>query len=327
MLTLAGGDAIADGLDTASCLTLGQWGCAFISGAATAIPFAPASLLRNIPGAGWLSAKIDEGLEGLNGVFGCSFSEDTPVLTESGLAPISEVKPGENVLAYNEETGEIGYYPIMAIWVHEDPVIVHLTIDGETIETTAEHPFYTVKGDWLPAAYLQPGDELRQTDWSVGAVEAIQFIAQPQIMYNFTVAIAHTYFVGNGQWLVHNACIQNINPADLHWTQRTAGGRGRAADLRESMVAGGWDGPPIDVVQTSDGLVTVDHTRAVIALELNMESIPARIHLPSDPLPSSMSGRFGSSTTWGEAIAYRAANQRPPLPPTGTTTIPRLPRR
>jgi RHS repeat-associated protein len=27
MLTLAGGDTIADGLDTASCLTLGQWGC------------------------------------------------------------------------------------------------------------------------------------------------------------------------------------------------------------------------------------------------------------------------------------------------------------
>ena len=25
-------------------------------------------------------------------------------------------------------------------------------------------------------------------------------------MYNFTVDIAHTYFVGEGQWLVHNAC-------------------------------------------------------------------------------------------------------------------------
>lgn len=25
-------------------------------------------------------------------------------------------------------------------------------------------------------------------------------------MYNFTVATAHTYFVGEGQWLVHNAC-------------------------------------------------------------------------------------------------------------------------
>jgi hypothetical protein len=25
-------------------------------------------------------------------------------------------------------------------------------------------------------------------------------------MYNFTVAAAHTYFVGDGQWLVHNEC-------------------------------------------------------------------------------------------------------------------------
>ena len=32
--------------------------------------------------------------------------------------------------------------------------------------------------------------------------------ARPQMMYNMTVATAHTYFVGDGQWLVHNACIK-----------------------------------------------------------------------------------------------------------------------
>jgi hypothetical protein len=35
-------------------------------------------------------------------------------------------------------------------------------------------------------------------------VEAITIVTQPQRMYNFTVAAAHTYFVGDGQWLVHN---------------------------------------------------------------------------------------------------------------------------
>ncbi|MBE2197081.1 MAG: hypothetical protein IAE79_00630, partial [Anaerolinea sp.] len=117
-----------------------------------------------------------------------------------------------------------------------------------------------------------------------------------------------------------------VNPAELRWTQRTAGGRGRAANYRESMAIHGWDSPPIDVVSTPDGLVTVDHTRATIALEMNMQTVPARIHFPSDPLPSSMANRFGSSTTWGEAIAYRAANQIPPLSPTGTTIPPRLPK-
>lgn len=32
-------------------------------------------------------------------------------------------------------------------------------------------------------------------------------------MYNFTVATAHTYFVGDGQWLVHNSCPVSMDEA------------------------------------------------------------------------------------------------------------------
>lgn len=125
--------------------------------------------------------------------------------------------------------------------------------------------------------------------------------------------------------LADGGTIVDVNPADLRWTQTTAGGNGRADALRQSMAQNGYAGPPIDVVQTSDGIVTVDHTRAAVALEQGITSIPATVHLPSDPLPADMAGRFGSATTWGEAAAYRAANQRPPLVPTGTTTPPKLP--
>ena len=89
--------------------------------------------------------------------------------------------------------------------MHHDPVIVHLTIDGELIETTPEHhPFYTIAEEWIPAGELQAGDLVRQADGSYGMVEATTFVYQPQPMYNLTVAAAHTYFVGEGQWLVHN---------------------------------------------------------------------------------------------------------------------------
>jgi hypothetical protein len=98
------------------------------------------------------------------------------------------------------------------------------------------------------------------------------------------------------------------------------------------MLEKGWDGPPIDVVETADGLVTVDHTRAAIALELGMDRIPARIHQPDEPLPVDMirRARFKAAggtvaKTWGEAIAIRAGRQRPPLPSTGTEQVPRLP--
>ncbi|MEN6586581.1 MAG: filamentous hemagglutinin N-terminal domain-containing protein [Sulfuricella sp.] len=117
----------------------------------------------------------------------------------------------------------------------------------------------------------------------------------------------------------------NINPVDLRWTQRTAGGNGRADALRDSINSRGYSGDPIDVVSTADGVVTVDHTRAAVALEQGITSIPATVHLPTDSLPASMFGRFGDATTWGEAAAFRAANQRPPLPPTGTPTPPKLP--
>jgi hypothetical protein len=136
----------------------------------------------------------------------CSFSEDTLVATIDGFEPISVVSVGDLVLAYHEENDSLGYYPIVAVWAHDDPVVVHLTIDGELVVTTPEHPFCTEQGEWLTAASLKVGDEIRRADWGTGAVEAITVIAGPQTMYNFTVAAAHTYFVGEGQWLVHNAC-------------------------------------------------------------------------------------------------------------------------
>ena len=144
----------------------------------------------------------------------CSFSEDTLVETEDGEKAISEVEEGEYVLAYNEETGETGYYEVTDVWAHDDPVIVHLIIDGELIETTPEHPFYTEDGEWIPAGELEEGDEIVSSDGETGTVESIEFITETQTMYNFTVDEAHTYFVGEGEWLVHNDCIVRYGELD-----------------------------------------------------------------------------------------------------------------
>jgi hypothetical protein len=118
----------------------------------------------------------------------------------------------------------------------------------------------------------------------------------------------------------------SVDPTALRYSQNTAGGRGRADALRVSMGEKGYAGDPIDVVQTEDGLVTIDNTRPAVAAELGIKPIPARVHAPSDPLPPDMVGRFGDAKTWGEALTYRTANQRPPLPPSGSTSRPRLPK-
>ena len=91
--------------------------------------------------------------------------------------------------------------------------------------------------------------------------------------------------------------------------------------MRES----GWNGDPVDAVRTPDGIVTIDNTRVAVARELGIEEIPVRVHEVTEPLPNDMIGRFGDAKTWGEALIQRTANQRPPLPPTGTTEVPRMP--
>ena len=85
-----------------------------------------------------------------------------------------------------------------------------LTIDGETLETTAEHPFYEL--EWAPwlavgqtagrctdALDLQAGDRVWQADGTSGVVQPVAVAPVQQRMYNLTVAQAHTFFVGDGR--------------------------------------------------------------------------------------------------------------------------------
>ncbi len=121
----------------------------------------------------------------------------------------------------------------------------------------------------------------------------------------------------------------NADPAMLRYSQRSAGANGRAATIRASMQANGWLGAAIDAVMTDRGIVTLDNTRSAVALELGMQDLPVRVHMPDEPLPPEMLGRrwnrLGQTAkTWGEAAKLRAAAQDPPMGPTGVPTAPKL---
>jgi hypothetical protein len=62
----------------------------------------------------------------------------------------------------------------------------------------------TQKG-WVDAGKLQAGDTVPQKGGVYGTVKNVQTIERTQEMYNLSVETAHTFFVGEGQWLVHNA--------------------------------------------------------------------------------------------------------------------------
>ena len=76
-------------------------------------------------------------------------------------------------------------------------------------------PFYTDKG-WVAAGDLWLGDAIRSANGTWGTVTALRLRGDTQVMYNLTVAEAHTFFVGDGQWLVHNECFsRELTLSDL----------------------------------------------------------------------------------------------------------------
>ena len=112
---------------------------------------------------------------------------------------------GDLVWAYDAATNTTRLFTVTAVLIHSDPGQVHLTIDEETLETTPAHPFFTQEQGWVAAGELWIGTHIRRLDGSIGSVRGHWVEAEGQVMYNLTVAGAHTFFVGKDGWLVHNA--------------------------------------------------------------------------------------------------------------------------
>ncbi len=90
------------------------------------------------------------------------------------------------------------------MWVHDDPVTGYVVIDGEAIATTPGHPFFTLERGWVAASELRVGEHLPAATSGAGVVGSVSWLRGPDRMYDLTVDRAHTFFVGDGGWLVHN---------------------------------------------------------------------------------------------------------------------------
>jgi hypothetical protein len=157
---------------------------------------------------------------GASSVGKCSFSADTPVATDQGEKPIGDLKVGDKVLAYDQESGTTGSYAVQAVLVNDDTEIEYLRIDGEWLETTPEHPFYTEEKGWVEAGDLWQGAHIRKADGSFGQVETVEIVQKHKQMYNLTVEQAHTFFVGEQKWLVHNVCLDDSHVLDGYFNAK-----------------------------------------------------------------------------------------------------------
>lgn len=70
-------------------------------------------------------------------------------------------------------------------------------------EGEAWQPLPQSAGRWVDAGALTVGDHVWRADGSTGVVESVEVVAVPQRMYNLTVDVAHTFFVGHGRgWFI-----------------------------------------------------------------------------------------------------------------------------
>ena len=138
------------------------------------------------------------------------FIAGTMVLTATGLVAIEKIKAGDVVISTDPDTLETAEKPVLETYVRQVDTLVHLTINGEEIVTTDNHPFYVQGRGFIEADKLLVGDKLISVNGEDLVIEEffIEETAEPVDVYNFQVEDYHTYFVGDCAVWVHNAeCI------------------------------------------------------------------------------------------------------------------------
>jgi len=193
-----------------------------------------------VSGGSWPTGKRGRGLR----FCGRSFDADTLVLMADGSTkPISEVRPGDRVLATDPTTGERSARTVTAVWAHDDE-LVELEIrarerdgTGEVtrgVTTTDDHLFWNVSDrQWQPASALDPGDRLLVAGSGhatvVGLLERTRHADEA---YTLTIDTTPTYYVfaGDTPLLVHNApgCWPGLGDLSASGARPAKGGRTQA---------------------------------------------------------------------------------------------------
>ncbi|TGM85569.1 polymorphic toxin-type HINT domain-containing protein, partial [Leptospira licerasiae] len=138
------------------------------------------------------------------------FVAGTLVHTPNGLQAIETLKIGDEVFAFDEESGQKVTRKVTETFINQTTTIIKITDSkGEVIETTWNHPFYVTAGMWVKAKDLMVGDEFLTIDGREIKVASIQESIRDEKVYNLEVEDAHTYYVGKGGVLVHNAANYN----------------------------------------------------------------------------------------------------------------------
>lgn len=126
------------------------------------------------------------------------FVAGTLVMTAAGLVAIECIRAGDKVIATDPDTMVQAEKMVLETYLHETDKVVHLTINGEVITSTLDHPFYVQDAGFVGAGDLYIGDKLLDAEGNTLLVEdmEVEELTEPVKVYNFKVDEFHTYYVG-----------------------------------------------------------------------------------------------------------------------------------
>ena len=132
------------------------------------------------------------------------------------LLAIEKIKSGDKVISTDPETMETSPKTVLETYIRVVTTLVHLTVNGEEIVTTVDHPFYVKNQGFIKAGELIVGDELLDVNGNVLLVEnhSVELTDEPTKVYNFQVEDFHTYHVCTLGVLVHNASDDYAKPTE-----------------------------------------------------------------------------------------------------------------
>ena len=131
------------------------------------------------------------------------FVAGSKVLTLRGLVNIEDIKVGDYVITYNEETGRNEVHKVTEVFIHEkvqDQVTVAFK-DGSKVEMNMYHPLYTEEGWKSLSGYngyetLKVGDKVKAEEGYKEITEIkVDLSKEPVDMYTINVEGADNFYV------------------------------------------------------------------------------------------------------------------------------------